>query len=194
MNILHLDSSPLGAYSVTRELTAAIVAQLRADAPGATVVYRDLAAHPLPHWAPVADASDPAAREGSDVLDELFAADTLVIGAPMYNFSVPSQLKAWIDRIVISGKTFRYSAAGAEGLAGGKRVIIASARGSVYAAGSPYAAADFQEPYLRQVFGMIGITDVQFVRAEGIAIGPEQKAAALAAAHASIEHAQREAA
>ncbi len=185
MNILHLDSSPLGTHSVTRELSAAIVAQLRAQS-AATVVYRDLAADPLPHWAPVSDSSDAAVRNGGDVLDQFLAADTLVIGAPMYNFSVPSQLKAWIDRVLVAGKTFRYTATGPEGLARGKRVIVASARGGFYGAGTPAAAADFQEPYLRQVFGMMGIDDVRFVRAEGVGISAEQKAASIAAAHAQI--------
>ena len=185
MNVLHLDSSPLGTHSVTRELSAAIVAQLRAQS-SASVVYRDLAADPLPHWSPVSVSGDAAVRNGSDVLDQFLAADTLVIGAPRYNFSVPSQLKAWIDRVLVAGKTFRYTATGPEGLARGKRVIVASARGGFYGAGTPSAAADFQEPYLRQVFAMMGIDDVQFVRAEGVGISAEQKAAAIAAAHAQI--------
>ena len=184
MNILHLDSSPLGTHSVTRELSAAIVAHLRGTA--SSVVYRDLAADPLPHWAPVADSSDAAVRNGSDVLDQFLAADTIVIGAPMYNFSVPSQLKAWIDRVLVAGKTFRYTANGPEGLARGKRVIVASARGGFYGVGTPGAAADFQEPYLRQVFAMMGIDDVAFVRAEGVGISAEQKAASIAAAHVKI--------
>ena len=185
MNVLHLDSSPLGTHSVTRELSAAIVAQLRSQS-AATVAYRDLAADPLPHWAPVSDSGDAAVRNGSDVLDQFLAADTLVIGAPMYNFSVPSQLKAWIDRVLVAGKTFRYTATGPEGLARGKRVIVASARGGFYGVGTPSAAADFQEPYLRQVFAMMGIDDVQFVRAEGVGISAEQKAASIAAAHAEL--------
>lgn len=186
MNILHLDSSPLGGHSVTRELSAAIVAQLRAASSSTRLVYRDLAASPLPHWTPAIDAADPAVRSASDALDEFLAADTVVIGAPMYNFTVPSQLKAWIDRILVAGRTFRYTATGPEGLAGGKRVIVASARGGLYAAGTPGAAIDFQEPLLRQVFAMIGIDDVTFVRAEGVGISAEQKAAAIAAAHVSI--------
>ncbi len=121
------------------------------------------------------------------VLDEFLAADVVVIGAPMYNFGVPSTLKAWIDRIAVAGKTFRYGANGAEGLAGGrKRVIIASSRGGFYSAGTAGAAADFQEAYLRQVFGFLGVTDIEFVRAEGVNISPEHKAQALAAAHAAI--------
>ncbi|NCT67224.1 MAG: FMN-dependent NADH-azoreductase [Rhodanobacteraceae bacterium] len=191
MKILHLDSSALGARSVSRELSQAIVAAWRRLRPDATVSYRDLAANPLPHWTPVADAADPAARLASEVLDEFLAADVVVIGAPMYNFSIPSTLKAWIDRIAVAGKTFRYTATGPEGLAGDKRVIVASARGGYYGAGTPGAAADYQEAYLRQVFGFLGIDQVTFVRAEGVNIGPEQREQALAAAHATI--AEREA-
>lgn len=194
MNLLHIDSSALGAHSVSRELGAALVEAWKRRHPDGTVVHRDLAANPLPHWTPVADADDPAARTNAEVLDEFLAADTIVIGAPMYNFGVPSTLKAWIDRIAIAGKTFRYDADGPQGLAGGKRVVIASSRGGVYSEGSPYAAADFQEAYLRQVFGFLGVTDIEVVRAEGVNLGPEQKAAAVASAHASIETCARRAA
>jgi FMN-dependent NADH-azoreductase len=103
-------------------------------------------------------------------MDQFLASDVIVIGAPMYNFSIPSQLKAWIDRIAVAGKTFRYGPNGPEGLAKGKKVVIASARGGAYGDESP---ADFQEPYLRHVFGFLGISDIEFVRAEGVAHGPE---------------------
>ena len=186
MNLLHIDSSALGAHSVSRELSAAIAHAWRRAHPGASVTYRDLAANPLPHWTPVADAADPTARLGATVLDEFLAADVVVIGAPMYNFSIPSTLKAWIDRIAVAGKTFRYGANGAEGLAGAKRVIVASSRGGFYSAQTPAAAADFQETYLRQLFGFLGVTDLEFVRAEGLNINAEQKAQALASAHAAI--------
>src|ERR1700732_2083466 len=115
------------------------------------------------------------------------SADIVVIGAPMYNFTIPSQLKAWIDRILVGGKTFRYTEAGPQGLAGGKSVIIASSRGGLYAPGMPFAANDFQEPYLRAVFRFIGIEDIEIIRAEGIAFGPEQREAAMQAALASID-------
>ena len=187
MKLLHIDSSALGAHSVTRELSAAIVDAWKRREPGLEVSYRDLAAAPLPHWTPVADAADPAARAGQNALAEFLSADVIVIGAPMYNFGVPSSLKAWIDRIVIAGKTFRYSANGPEGLAGGRKVIVVSARGGFYGADSGRADFDFQENYLRHVFGFIGITDIEFVRAEGIGLGPEQKAKALNDAHADIE-------
>jgi FMN-dependent NADH-azoreductase len=186
MKLLHIDSSALGRYSVSRELSAAIVAGWKRHHPDLDVVYRDLAAEPLPHWSPVADAADPAAVASQAVLDEFFAADVVVIGAPMYNFNVPSSLKAWIDRILVAGKTFRYTEKGPEGLAGGRKVIIASSRGGFYGPESPLAHQDFQESYLRHVFGYMGITDLEFVRAEGIGLGPDHRAKALDAAHAAI--------
>jgi FMN-dependent NADH-azoreductase len=193
MKLLHIDSSALGQHSVTRELTAATVASYRERETGADVTYRDLAAEPLTHWSPV--GGDPAAMSpeqqveaaiNEEVLQEFLAADVVVIGAPMYNFGVPSSLKAWIDRIAVAGRTFRYTANGPEGLAGPKKVLIASARGGFYA-GTANAASDFQEAYLRQVFGFIGVSDVEFVRAEGIGFGPEQRAASIAAAHTAIK-------
>ncbi|MBQ4853457.1 FMN-dependent NADH-azoreductase [Rhodanobacter sp. B2A1Ga4] len=186
MKLLHLDSSALGGYSVSRQLTADIVAELKRSTPDAVIHYHDLAAQPLPHWTPVADASDPAAVLGNQLLEEFLAADVVVIGAPMYNFAISSSLKAWLDRILVAGKTFRYTANGPEGLAGGKRVIVASSRGGIYSKDAAAAAMDFQEPYLRAAFAFIGINDVEFVRAEGVAIGDEQKAAALKSAHNTI--------
>ena len=194
MKLLHIDSSALGAHSVSRELGAAIVDAWKRANPGLEVTYRDLAAQPLPHWTPVADAADTAALLGSQVLEEFLAADVVVIGAPMYNFTIPSTLKAWIDRIAVAGKTFRYTASGPEGLAGGKRLIIASSRGGMYAAGSAGAAFDFQETYLRHQFGFLGVTDIEIFRAEGVNIGPEQKAQAIASAHAQIRSIDRAAA
>lgn len=188
MNLLHIDSSPLGAHSVSRQLTAALIARLHQQAPGSDVVHRDLAAHPLPHWTPPADAADPAAREGHEVLDELFAADVIVIGAPMYNFSIPSQLKAWIDRIAVAGKTFRYTEKGPEGLVHGKTVYVVSTRGGAYSAAPQM---DFQEAYLRQVLGFLGVDDVRFVRAEGLNMGDASRAAALNGARTEIEKATR---
>jgi FMN-dependent NADH-azoreductase len=193
MNLLHIDSSALGAHSVSRELSRAVVDAWKRDHAGARTLYRDLAANPLPHWAPAADASDPAVRSGGDVLDEFLAADVVVIGTPMYNFGIPSTLKAWIDRIAIAGKTFRYTANGPEGLAVDKKIIIASSRGGIYSSGAG-VAADFQEAYLRQVFGFFGITDIEIVRAEGVNISAEHKAQAIASAHAAIGTVERKAA
>jgi FMN-dependent NADH-azoreductase len=186
MKLLHIDSSALGEYSVSRQLTADIVAELKKHTPSAEVHYRDLAAQPLPHWTPaVADATTDEAIQSNALLEEFLAADTVVIGAPMYNFGISSQLKAWIDRIAVAGKTFRYTAEGVEGLAQGKRVFIASSRGGQYVEG-PFAAFDHQETYLRGVLGFLGITDITIVRAEGVAISDAKKAESLKSAKASI--------
>ena len=190
MKLLHVDSSALGTHSVTRELGRAFVDAWTRNKSGTEVIYHDLAANPLPHWAPVADASDPAVRAGNELLDEFLAADVVVIGAPMYNFSIPSTLKAWIDRVAVAGKTFRYGANGPEGLAGGKRVIIVSARGGIYSEG-PAEAMDFQEDYLRKVFGFLGVTDVEIVRAEGVNLSPENKVRAIGAALEAIRADER---
>ena len=185
MNILHLDASTLGAQSISRELSAGIVATLRRQSPAAQVSYRDLAADPLPHWQPVLDASREPGALGETLLDEFLAADIVVIGTPMYNFGIPTQLKAWVDHIAVPGKAFRYTANGPEGLAGGKRVIVASARGGVYSQG-PAVGMDFQERYLRAFFGFVGIDAIEVVRAEGVAMGPEHRRKALKRAHAEI--------
>lgn len=193
MQLLHLDSSALGAASVSRKLSAEMVARQRVLHPGIQVTYRDLAADPALHLtgahmaARVGAASDDAVInadlvKGNAYMDELFAADILVIGAPMYNLSIPTPLKAWIDRIAVAGKTFQYTATGPEGLLKNKKVYIASARGGVYSAGSPAAALEHQESYLTGLLTFLGVTDVQVVRAEGIAFGPEAKEAAVARA------------
>jgi len=191
MNLLHIDSSALGTHSITRELGRAWVERWLGEHPGATRVHRDLAANPLPHWAPVADAADPAARHASEVLDEFLAADVVVIGAPMYNFTIASSLKAWIDRVLVAGRTFRYTAAGPEGLARGKRVVIVSARGGVYRDDDGSTAMDFQETYLRKILAFIGITDVEIVRAEGVNLSPEDRQRSVAAAHEAIQAGER---
>lgn len=186
MKLLHVDSSVLGENSASRSMTAAIVARLRAEHPGIEVSRRDLAAQTLPHFTPVLADGHPCVTRNAEILDEFLAADIVVIGAPMYNFTIPSQLKAWVDRILAAGKTFRYTEQGPVGLAGGKRVIVASSRGGVYSEG-PAARVDFQEPYLRQVFRFIGIDAVEFVRAEGLNLGAEQRASAMTRAHRQIE-------
>lgn len=186
MKLLHIDSSALGDYSVSRQLTADIVAELKQQAPSAEIRYRDLAAQSLAHWTPaVADPTTAEAALGNELVEEFLAADTVVIGAPMYNFGISSQLKSWIDRIAVAGKTFRYTAEGVEGLAKGKRVFIASSRGGQYVQG-PFAAYDHQETYLRGILGFLGITDIIVVRAEGVAISEAQKAASLKSAKESI--------
>ena len=182
MKLLHLDSSILGQHSASRELGAAVVARWQRDVRGLDVAYRDLAANPLPHLsgASLAQADADEAATATAVMDEFLSADVIVVGAPMYNFGIPSQLKAWIDRVAVAGKTFRYTATGPEGLLKGKKAFIASARGGVYSAGSPAAALEHQESYLIGLLAFLGVTDVQVVRAEGIAFGPEAKEAAIA--------------
>ena len=197
MNVLHIDSGILGDHSVSRRLTAAIAAQLKADHPEATVVYRDLVAEPAAHLsgahlmaanAKPEDVDQKLAAEvadGAKILEQFLAADTVIIGAPMYNFSLPSQLKAWIDRIAVSGKTFRYTESGPEGLAGGKKIIVVSTRGGHYSEG-PAAAMDHQESYLKVMLGFLGVTDIEFVRAEGLNISADRKQYAIAEAEKSI--------
>lgn len=173
MTILHIDSSINGENSASRVITRSIIEQVKASNWGEEVVYRDLAADPLPHL--TARGQDP------EVLDEFLAADVIVIGAPMYNFTVPTQLKAWIDRIVVAGKTFKYGPNGPEGLATGKRVIIALARGGIYSEGSPAAALEHLETYLRGVFNFIGI-EPEFVIAEGLGVSAEHRENAISQA------------
>jgi FMN-dependent NADH-azoreductase len=196
MIILHIDSSITGPASTSRMLSAAVVAALQTSDPDLQVIRRDLDADPIPHLdskrlPTVRPANAPAgaagvADEGAGALDEFLAADIVVIGAPMYNFTIPSQLKAWIDRILIAGKTFSYTANGPVGLVGGKRIIVASSRGGLYAPGMAFEANDFQERYLRAVFAFIGIGDIEIIRAEGLALGPTHRETALNTAHATI--------
>ncbi|MDF0521141.1 NAD(P)H-dependent oxidoreductase [Bradyrhizobium yuanmingense] len=192
MKLLHIDSSVLGPHSVSRQVSAAIVDRLRQATPSLQVAYRDLTETPLAHLSgshlAAAQGAAAPAELGPDLaasaaaLEEFLAADIVVIGAPMYNFTIPSQLKAWIDRILVAGKTFKYGAAGPEGLAGGKRVIVAISRGGHYGAETPYAAGEHLETYLRWVFGFMGITNLEFIPADGIQLGPEHREKAIAGA------------
>jgi FMN-dependent NADH-azoreductase len=192
MKLLHIDSSVLGPHSVSRQVSAAIVERLRQTSPGLEITYRDLTSTPLSHLngshLAAAQGATPAAdlhqdlAAGQAVLEEFLAADIVVLGAPMYNFTIPSQLKAWIDRIVVVGKTFKYDAKGPEGLAGNKRMIVAISRGGFYGAGTPAAALEHLESYLRGVFGFIGIKHPEFISADGVQVGPEHREKALAGA------------
>jgi len=198
MKLLHIDSSVLGPYSVSRDLTASVVKTLTEGNSDLTVTYRDLAASPISHLSGLTLAAgmgnydatnDEVVTQdialGADVLQEFLDADVVVIGAGLYNFTIPSQLKAWVDRICANGKTFRYTANGPEGLAGGKRVIVALSRGGIYSSG-PAAALEHAETYLRGVLGFLGISDVEFVIAEGVNMGDEAKAAAIKSAKDAI--------
>src|ERR1700692_1454964 len=192
MKLLHIDSSVLGPHSVSRQVSAAIVDRLRKETPGLDITYRDLSLTPLAHLSGshLADAQgagpepalQPALAAGQAVLDEFLAADIVVLGAPMYNFTIPSQLKAWIDRILVAGKPFKYRAEGFEGRAGNKRVISAVSRGGFYGAGTPMAVGEHLETYLRWVFGFIGVTNPELISADGIQMGPEHREKALAGA------------
>ena len=197
MQLLHVDSSILGSNSASRQLTAEVVGAERRRVPGLKVVYRDLAAEPLGHIsgghlgaAQGADVELPPELQrdvalGQTALAEFLASDIVVVGAPMYNFTIPSQLKSWIDRITVAGQTFRYGPQGVEGLAGGKKVVIVSTRGGMYGAATPGAFLDHQEPYLQNLFRFLGITDITVVRAEGLAMG-DNRAASIAAAQNAI--------
>jgi FMN-dependent NADH-azoreductase len=197
MKLLHIDSSILGDNSVSRSLSAAIVQKQRAIHPGLEITYLDLAANTPMHlslahigaWSGNTP-SDPAVQADlaatSAYIDDLFAADIIVIGAPMYNFAIPTQLKAWIDRVLVAGKTFKYGANGPEGLLpAGKKVFVASSRGGAYAQGTPTAFLDHQETYLKGALAFIGLTDVTFIRAEGVAM-PDLRAGAIDGAHAEV--------
>jgi FMN-dependent NADH-azoreductase len=185
MKLLHIDSSIQGEGSASRELTREIVARWVAERPDTEVTYLDLAAQELPHLSQksLVRADELEAARNAEALEQFLAADAIVIGAPVYNFTIPSQLKAWIDRITVAGKTFTYTANGPQGLAGGKEVVVAVARGGVRA---PDASGEFGEPYLRFLFAFLGIDNVRFVRAEGLAMSPQQRAASLSAARAAI--------
>ena len=197
LNILTIASSPLGERSVTRKLTDKVVRSLQAAYPDSRLVTRDLASEPLPHIDGLFVASNftrpderneafQAAIAASDkAVDELIAADVIVIGAPMYNFGIPSSLKAWIDHVVRMGRTFGGGASGPEGLLLNKKVIVVSARGHVYTEG-PYTTWDHQEPQLRTALGFMGLTNVSVIRAEGLQRGAEASEAAFKIADEQI--------
>lgn len=195
MKLLHIDSSILGDNSASRALSAAVVKAWQAAEPGVQMTYRDLASEGINHFsgatlgalgtaAELRDATQKHEAElSASSLAEFLAADALVIGAPMYNFTIPTQLKAWIDRIAVAGQTFRYTEAGPEGLCGNKKVIIVSTAGGLHAGQASGAA---HEGYLTLLFGFLGITDIEFVRAEGLAYGDEMRSKALSDANVLI--------
>jgi FMN-dependent NADH-azoreductase len=199
MKLLHIDSSILGTSSVSRQLTERIAAQWRATHPGTEVDYLDLAVSAPAHLSAeslgfrlpagsesLSDAQRHENAVSETLVSQFLAADVIVVGAPLYNFSIPSQLKAWIDRIAQAGRTFKYTDKGPVGLAGGKTVIVASTRGGVYSTSDAGNAMEHQESYLKTVFGFFGINDVHFVRAEGVAMGDAPKAQAITAAETQI--------
>lgn len=199
-NLLVINSSANAGASVSRLLIDEIVERTLEAAPNTKIVRRDLGTDPVPHLTTAnlagvrgtpATEEELAARALSDeLIGELRAADTIVIAAPMYNFSVPTSLRAWFDFVLRAGETFRYTEAGPEGLLKGKKVIVLTSRGGLYSEG-PGAAADFQEPYLRHLLGFVGLTDVTFIHAEKIGYGPEARDAAIAGAKEAIARVAR---
>jgi FMN-dependent NADH-azoreductase len=199
LNVLHIETSPLGAKSVTRELGVQLLASLKAKHADIALTTRDLTASPLPHlnadilgayFTPTdqqTDAQKSLVSASESAIAEIFAADVIVIEAPMWNFGIPSVLKAWIDHVCRAGKTFKYTETGPVGLVpNDKKVIILSSRGGVYSEG-PMKSMDHQEAYLRDVLGFIGLTSVEFARAEGVSMGPDAAAKAKSSAKAQID-------
>jgi FMN-dependent NADH-azoreductase len=194
-SLLVINSSAAREGSVSRTLVEETVARLLEANPFAEIVRRDLGVTPVPHLSietlagvrgvPATPEELRARALSDELIEELRAADTVVIGAPMYNFGVTTSLRAWFDHVLRAGETFSYSEAGPKGLLGGKRVIVIESRGGLYSEG-PGSAYDFQEPYLKHLLGFIGITDVTFVHAEKIGFGPDARTAALAQAKARI--------
>ncbi|MEH2245174.1 FMN-dependent NADH-azoreductase [Nostoc sp.] len=201
VNILHIDSSPRGERSHSRELSKEFVSGWRAAHPEDAIAYRDLGHHPVPHvdepW--IAAAFSPpethtpelteAIRISDELVDELLAADRYVFGVPMYNFNIPSTFKAYIDQIVRINRTVALEAQGFRGLVEGKKAVIITASGGDYSATSPAAAYNFQEPYLRAIFGFIGITDIQFINANSLSNGDDARIQSLSKARAAIQDA-----
>lgn len=195
MKLLHIDSSILGDNSASRQLSREVVEAWKAADPDVVVTYRDLAADAISHFSAQtlvaagtsAELRDAALQHEANLsaatMDEFLAADAVVLAAPMYNFTVPTQLKAWIDRIAVAGKTFTYSEAGPQGLCGGKKLVIVSTAGGLHA-GQPSGVG--HEQYLTHMFGFLGITDIEIVRAEGLAYGDDMRTKALSNAKAQI--------
>ena len=195
--VLRLESSIRKDSSVSRQLTSEFIAAWKANHPNDRVVERDLAANPAPHlteqtfgavFTPPGQRSEAQSRDAAladELIQELLAADVLVIGAPMYNLSVSSALKAWIDHVARAGVTFRYTEKGPVGLATGKKAYVFTARGGVYSHG-PARSMDFHETYLRGVLGFLGISDLTFVHTEGLAMGEEVASRAIASSRSAI--------
>lgn len=195
-HLLVINSSAAGAASVSKQLIDETVARLRAADPALVVVERDLGANPVPHLdadstaairgaEPANDAQRAAKVLSDSLVAELKAADTLLIGAPMYNFGIPSTLKSWFDHVLRAGVTFKYGENGPVGLLEGKRAIVVESRGGLYSSG-PTQSLDSQEPHLRTMLGFIGIKDVTFVRAEKLGYGPEAREQAINDAKAEL--------
>lgn len=183
-NILSIDSSILGEHGVSVQLSGSLLEQLSAKFGDVSVTHRDLGSDPIPYFdgATLAALSEGKAALADTLIDEVMSADIIVIGAPMYNFTIPAQLKSWLDHIARAGTTFRYTESGAEGLVTGKKVIVLFSRGGVYS----NTPADTQTPYMQTILGFMGMTDVEFIYAEGLALGEESRTKAIASAEAAV--------
>ncbi|AUG39749.1 FMN-dependent NADH-azoreductase [Pseudomonas chlororaphis] len=192
--VLIIESSARQQDSVSRQLTQTFIKQWQAAHPGDQITVRDLAVTPVPHldsnllggWMKPAEqrneSEEASLQRSNELTDELLAADVLVMAAPMYNFAIPSTLKAWLDHVLRAGVTFKYTATGPQGLLNDKRAYVLTARGGIYAG----STADHQEPYLRQVMGFIGIHDVEFIHAEGMNLGGDFQEKGLNQANAKL--------
>ncbi|TVP56649.1 MAG: FMN-dependent NADH-azoreductase [Nodularia sp. (in: Bacteria)] len=198
-NILHIDTSPRGERSISRALCYEFITSWKDSHSGVTVTYRDLGRNPVPHvdesWIAAAftppEARTPELNEAiklsDDLVDEFLAADMYVFGVPMYNLSIPSTFKAYIDQIVRAGRTFAISEKGYEGLVdSSKKVLIITSRGGTFPPGTPYEAYDQQVPYLRAILGFMGLTDVTFIHADSLNLGDEPRQKSIAAAKDAI--------
>jgi FMN-dependent NADH-azoreductase len=200
-HILHIDTSPRGERSFSRRLTQQFIGAWKAAHPEDTVTYRDLGRQQPPAvteaWIAAAFSSPAnytpelaaAIRLSDQLIDELLAADRYVFGVPMYNFSVPANFKAYIDQIVRAGRTFAVTEQGYQGLVHNKKMLVITAEGGQYRPGTPTADYNFHEPYIRAIFGLMGITDIDFIHADGLAGGDEAREKSLIEAEAAIQSA-----
>ena len=200
-HILHLDASPRAERSLSRTLSHEFLTAWKDTHSGDTVTYRDLGHQSIPHvteaWIAAVYSSpadhtpelQAAIRLSDELIDEFLAADCYVMGLPMYNFSVPSVFKAYLDQIVRVGRTFAVDSSGYTGLVKDKKMLVVTAQGGSYRPGTPTEAYNFHEPYLRAIFGMIGITDISFIYADGLAMGDAAREKSVAAARAEIQSA-----
>lgn len=202
-NILHIDSSPRGERSISRTLSYEFITSWKDTHPEDTITYRDLGRNPVPHvdesWIAAAftppNARTPELTEAislsDSLVDELLEADRYVLGVPMYNLSVPSTFKAYIDQIVRVGRTFVIGENGSiSGLVpSDKKLLVITSRGGTFPPGTPAAAYDLQEPYIRAIFGFIGITDITFIHADSLNLGDEAREKSLEAAKNAIAQA-----
>lgn len=194
-NVLVVTSSALAEHSVSSDLVKDVVDGLRRRDPALKLVTRDLGANPVPHLTldaatairgePTNEAQAQARALSDELIGEVQAADILVMGVPMYNFGIPSNLKSWFDYVLRGGTTFRYTEQGPEGLVKNKQAILVLAKGGYYSEG-PMQVMDAQEPHVRAMLNFIGVTDIRYIRAEKLALGPDEREKSIIAAKAAV--------